>query len=215
MIFLRFLQYNLHENSIKFGKNSNFFLFYITAINSKIFNRDCSLYKNMDVKKLVEAVLFASDEPLKASEISSGLRIDSKTVYRAIKDLKNEYDEKGSAIEIVKVGQRYIMQLREGYRDIAAKFGKPELDKDVLKTLAVIAYYQPIKQSVLRELVGEKVYEHVDILKRKRLVTSRTQGRTEILSVTKNFSTYFGIDARDPQGIKKYLAERLNLKLEG
>ncbi|MFP3254947.1 MAG: SMC-Scp complex subunit ScpB [Thermoplasmata archaeon] len=169
----------------------------------------------MEIKQLVEAALFASDEPLKVSDIAGNLMIEKKAIYKALKDLKKEYDERGSAMEIVKIGQRYIMQLREGYRDIANKFGKPELDKDVLKTLAVIAYYQPIKQSILRELIGEKVYEHVDLLKKKRLISSRTHGKTELLSVTKNFSVYFGIDAKDPQSIKRYLAEKLNLKLEG
>ncbi|MBD6955154.1 MAG: SMC-Scp complex subunit ScpB [Aciduliprofundum sp.] len=169
----------------------------------------------MEIKQLVEASLFASEEPLKASEIGENLRVDTKTVYKAIKELKREYDERQSAIEIVKIGQRYIMQLREGYREIGNKFAKPELDRDVLKTLAVIAYYQPIKQSKLRELIGEKVYEHVDLLKRKRLVTTRSYGKTELISVTKNFSSYFGIDAKDPQSIKRYLAEKLNLKLEG
>ncbi|MDP8011944.1 MAG: SMC-Scp complex subunit ScpB [Thermoplasmata archaeon] len=169
----------------------------------------------MDVKKIVEAVLFSVDEPIKLSEISEKLNIGKKDVYKAIKSLKEDYDKNGNAMEITKIGQRYVMQLREDYLEIAYRFSKPELDKDVLKTLAVIAYYQPIKQSDLREMVGEKIYDHVNILKSKNLVTTRTSGKTLLISVTKNFGPYFGIDISDPKSIKEYLAKKLNLNLDG
>ncbi len=181
----------------------------LTFINNQIF------IKIMDVKKIVEAVLFSVDEPIKLSEISEKLNIGKKDVYKAIKSLKEDYDKNGNAMEITKIGQRYVMQLREDYLEIAYRFSKPELDKDVLKTLAVIAYYQPIKQSDLREMVGEKIYDHVNILKSKNLVTTRTSGKTLLISVTKNFGPYFGIDISDPKSIKEYLAKKLNLNLDG
>ncbi|MEM0501953.1 MAG: SMC-Scp complex subunit ScpB [Thermoplasmata archaeon] len=169
----------------------------------------------MEVKQLVEAALFSSDEPVKISDLTKYLRIDNKSAYKAIKELQKEYNERNSSIEIVRIGKRYVMQLKEEYREMVNVFGKPELDKDVLKTLAIIAYYQPIKQSDLRELVGEKIYEHVKILKGKKLIKSKNYGKTTILSLTKNFNTYFGISAMDSQSIKKYLADKLNLNLEG
>ncbi|MGC8663544.1 MAG: SMC-Scp complex subunit ScpB [Thermoplasmata archaeon] len=169
----------------------------------------------MDVKKLVEAVLFSVDEPIKVSEISDKLNIGKKDIYRALKSLKNEYEKNDSSIEITKVGQKYVMQLKEDYLEIAYKFSKPEFDKDVLKTLAVIAYYQPIKQSDLREMIGEKIYDHVEMLKSKNLITSKSSGKTLLISVTKNFGPYFGIDISDPKNIKEYLAKKLNLNLEG
>ncbi len=167
----------------------------------------------MDVKQILEASLFSSEEPIKLSDIAREFNISKKDLYRALKSLKKDYDERKSAIEIVKVGQKYVMQLREEFIDIGYKFGKPELDRDVLKTLAIIAYYQPIKQSDLRDMLGEKIYDHVDILKKKRLINVRKEDRTFILTVTKNFSTYFGIDARNPQEIREYLSKKLNLNL--
>lgn len=167
----------------------------------------------MDVKKLVEAVLFSVDEPIKVSDISDKLNIGKKDIYRALRSLKEEYDKNESAMEIAKVGQKYVMQLRDEYLEIAYRFSKPELDKDVLKTLAVIAFYQPIKQSALREMIGEKIYEHVNILRAKNLITTRTSGKTVSISVTKNFGPYFGIDVSDPRNLKEYLAKKLNLNL--
>ena len=168
----------------------------------------------MDVKKLVEAVLFSVDEPIKVSEISEKLNIGRKDVYKALKSLKDDYKKNDSSIEITKVGQKYVMQLREDYLEIAYRFSKPELDKDVLKTLAVIAFYQPIKQSALREMIGEKIYEHVNVLKSKNLIVARTSGKTILISVTKNFGPYFGIDISDPKNLKEYLVKKLNLNLE-
>lgn len=168
----------------------------------------------MDVKKLVEAVLFSVDEPIKVSDISDKLNIGKKDIYRALRSLKEEYDKNKSAMEIAKIGQKYVMQLRDEYLEIAYRFSKPELGRDVLKTLAVIAFYQPIRQSTLREMIGEKIYEHVSILRAKNLITTRTSGKTVLISVTKNFGPYFGIDISDPKNLKEYLAKKLNLNLE-
>lgn len=164
---------------------------------------------------MVEAVLFSLDEPIKISEISEKLNISKKDIYKAIKSLEEDYKNANSSIEIAKVGQKYVMQLKEEYLEIAYRFSKPELDKDVLKTLAIIAFYQPIKQSTLREMIGEKIYEHVEILKSKNLINKRTSGKTVILTVTKNFGPYFGIDVSDPKNLKEYLAKKLNLNLGG
>ncbi len=167
----------------------------------------------MNVKQILEASLFSSEEPIKLSNIAREFNISRKDLYKALKSLKKDYDEKNSAIEIVKVGQKYVMQLREEFLEIGYRFGKPELDRDVIKTLAIIAYYQPIKQSDLRDMLGEKIYEHVDMLRKKRLVNLKKEDRTFVLTVTKNFSTYFGIDAKNPQEIREYLSKKLNLNL--
>ncbi len=167
----------------------------------------------MDVKQILEASLFSSEEPIKLSDIAREFNISTKDLYRALRSLKKDYDERNSAIEIVKIGQKYVMQLREEFLEIGYRFGKPELDRDVIKTLAIIAYYQPIKQSDLREMLGEKIYEHVDLLRKKKLVNLKKEDRTFVLTVTKNFSTYFGIDAKNPQEIREYLSKKLNLNL--
>ena len=74
-------------------------------------------------------------------------------------ELKKEYAN--SAIEIAEVGGKYVMQLRTEYADYARKFAPMELSRGMLKTLALIAYHQPIKQSELKNMIGSQVYERV------------------------------------------------------
>ncbi|MGC8992021.1 MAG: SMC-Scp complex subunit ScpB [Thermoplasmata archaeon] len=167
----------------------------------------------MDVKNIVESVLFASEEPLKISDISERLNIPKEEVRKAINELRKEYNERNSSIEIAKIGQKYVMQLKEEYLEFGYRFSKPEIDKDILKTLALIAYLQPVKVSELRKHVGEKINEHIKFLKNKRLIYSRKQGNSMILGITKYFILYFGIDATNPNSIKEYLINKLNINL--
>jgi segregation and condensation protein B len=158
----------------------------------------------------VEAILFSSDEPIKASEIADILSEEIEKVSKAIKSLRSSYAKSG-AIEIAKVGQRYVMQLKEEYNEYAYAVTKRELNDEILKTLALIAYYQPIKQSDLRDIAGSKVYENVAILKQKKLISSRVSGKTLELKTTKQFNLYFGINATKPEDIRKLIEAKMGL----
>ncbi|MFP4609123.1 MAG: SMC-Scp complex subunit ScpB, partial [Candidatus Aenigmatarchaeota archaeon] len=77
-----------------------------------------------------------------------------------------------------------------------------------LKTAALIAYYQPIRQSELKKMIGEKVYDHVDELKEKDLILSERDGRTYSLRTSPKFQEYFGLEAKDRNELKKLMAEK-------
>lgn len=161
----------------------------------------------MSVKSKVEALLFSTDRPLRVGEIAEIVEESVEEVSKALKFLTDEYKNRDSAIEIKRIGNKYVMQLREEFYEIAQKVGKKELDDDVLKTLALIAFYQPIKQSKLREIVGPKAYEHVEILKSKKFVYSRRVGKTVELRTTKYFEEYFGVDSRNLDEMKKKFSD--------
>lgn len=170
----------------------------------------------MSVKAKVEALLFSIDKPLRVGEIAEIIGESSFEVSKAIKSLMEEYANRGSAIEIKKIGNKYVMQLREEFSEIAFKVGRKELDDDVLRTLALIAFYQPIKQSRLRKLIGPKAYEHVELLKQKKFVYSRKVGKTVELRTTKYFAEYFGINDTSLEEIRKKFPNVLEGKeLEG
>ncbi len=157
-----------------------------------------------EVMRIVEAVLFSSDKPLRVGEIASIGNLNVGDVSKAMKKLRKEYEERDGAIEILRVGNKYVMQLKPQYVQYGYALGKKEMSDDVLKTLAIIAYYQPITQSRLREIVGSKAYAHVDELKSRGFIYGKKSGRTEVLRTTKKFSEYFGIDASKPDEIKKF-----------
>ncbi|MDD1756577.1 MAG: SMC-Scp complex subunit ScpB, partial [Methanomassiliicoccales archaeon] len=66
-----------------------------------------------DPQRIVEAVLFASSKPLRMAEIEAASQLSDDVIRRALSKLKKGYDERGSAIEVVKIGVRYSMQLRK------------------------------------------------------------------------------------------------------
>lgn len=165
----------------------------------------------MNPKQVIEALLFASENPLKLSDLVMLSGFEVKVARKELRALIKEYEKRESAIEIIKVKNSYVMQLKPDYLDFGYKVGKPELDEDVLKTLAVISYYQPIKQSKLREMIGEKVYEHIETLKSKNLIYLKRSGRTYDVNTTKYFGSYFGIDAKSKDEIKEYLSKKLNM----
>ncbi len=154
--------------------------------------------------RIVEAVLFSSDRPLRVGEIAKVAGLTSQDVSKAMRKLREEYEKRNGAIEIARIGNKYVMQLRQDYVNYGYAMGKKEMSDDVLKTLAIIAYYQPIAQSRLREIVGSKVYAHIEELKKRGFVYGKKSGRTEVLRTTKRFNEYFGIDASKPEEVKKF-----------
>ena len=87
---------------------------------------------------------------------------------------------------------------------IARATGLPE--RDVLKTAALIAYHQPVLQSRLCEMVGDKAYEHVRELVERNLVLARPEGRSLELTTSRFFPEFFGLKAKNAVEIKRYLA---------
>ena len=90
--------------------------------------------------------------------------------------------------------------------------GNVFLDKDELKTASLIGYYQPLLQSDLVTMIGSKAYTHVTKLKELELIESEREGRSYVLKTTPGFARFFGIEADDQAGIKKWLADKLGMQ---
>jgi len=101
------------------------------------------------------------------------------------------------------------MQVKKKYIDQSVMISKSDIQSNLLKTLALIAFHQPIKQSNLRRMAGPKIYDHVDELVSMKLVYSKKYGSTEMLTITKLFPEYFGIDSTKPEEIRDFLAKKV------
>lgn len=165
----------------------------------------------MEVNKerIVEAALFSAGRPLRVSEIAGVTGMGAETVRKAVKSLMEEYVSRDSAMEIAKVGPKYVMQLRDEYARPAEMLAKTEVPKQYLKTAALIAYHQPIKQSELVEMIGSKGYEHVRELLGLGVIRGKRYGATKILTTTTKFVESFGIDATQPEELKQWLEEKV------
>jgi segregation and condensation protein B len=117
-------------------------------------------------------------------------------------------------MEIIKAGEKFTMQVKKQYTDQSIMTAKPEIDTKLLKTLTLIAFHQPIKQSNLRRMIGIKAYEHVDDLAEMKLIHTKKHGSTEMLTTTNLFPEYFGIDSTEPDKIKSFLIKQIADKVQ-
>jgi segregation and condensation protein B len=166
-------------------------------------------------ERLVESVLFSASSPVSINEIKQSTGLSKSKVEDAIESLIKMYNEdrkKQTSIEIVKAGNKYTMQLKNSFVDKSVMVSKPEIQSHHLKTLALIAFHQPIKQSNLRKMIGPRVYDHVDELSDMKLINAKHHGSTEMLTTTKLFPEYFGIESQKPDEIREYLAKKVGLK---
>ncbi len=146
-----------------------------------------------EIKKLLEAALFMSPKPLSLTDLYQISKANVSDLRIALNDLTDDYKARDSALEIVENSLGYSMKLRSGYENIAASFAsKSELNRSESKTLAFIAYKQPIKQSVLVKYRGNQAYEDVKALEEKGLIARNPEGRSFVVRTTRKFLDYFG-----------------------
>src|SRR5580658_1485523 len=154
----------------------------------------------------VEAVLFAAGKPLSAKEISGALALeDARTVQKAVRTLEQTYENRQSALEVRRVGDRYALQLQERYVPDVHSVTPVEMAPRTLKALTLVAYHQPLLQSVLVRMIGDSAYEEVQHLRGLGLVHTDVKGSTLELSTTKRFAEYFGIASTRPEEIRRFL----------
>jgi len=164
----------------------------------------------MKSERIVEAELFSASRAMAVSELQAPSGLDARTVRAALKKLMDEYNESDRAIEIVKMGPRYAMQVKREFLSVANPLADLKVPKDVLKTASLIAYYQPVLQSKLFELVGGKVYQHVRHLEENGLIKTRPKSNSFVITTTKKFIETFGIDARSRDEVKAWFEQELS-----
>jgi segregation and condensation protein B len=160
----------------------------------------------------VEAVLFAAGRPLSVKELTEALGLaDYRPVLKAVRTLEQTYEHRQSSLEVRKVGDRYALQLEERYVPTVHSVTPVEMAPRTLKALTLVAYHQPILQSVLVRMIGDVAYEEVQHLRTLGLIHTEAKGSTLELTTTRRFAEYFGIASTRPEEIRRYLEQKLGV----
>jgi len=160
----------------------------------------------------VEAILFAAGKPMSVKEVTDALGLgDYRPVLKAVRTLEKTYGNRQSALEVRKVGDRYALQLEEKYVPTVHSVTPVEMAPRTLKALTLVAYHQPILQSVLVRMIGDVAYEEVQHLRTIGLVHTEPKGSTLELTTTRRFAEYFGIASTRPEEIRRYLEQKLGV----
>lgn len=161
--------------------------------------------------RAVEAALFSAGRPLTRTELAEATGLNRTAVRNGLRELQEQLAAADTALEVAVMGGKWAMQLKARYAPFSQKLAPTEVPDRLLPTLALIAHEQPLLQSELKGLVGDKVYEHVRALVELGLVRKQADFPSYRLTTTEAFPDYFGIDARDPEAIREWLDKELGL----
>ena len=116
--------------------------------------------------------------------------------------LASKYNQDESAIEIVVKDNMWKMDVRQEYVGMVNKLatGSAEFTKAEQETLAVIAYKQPVKQSVIVNIRGNKSYEHIKHFIEIGLIMPKRVGHTLELRLSDEFFEYFHLQKKEEAG---------------
>jgi segregation and condensation protein B len=163
----------------------------------------------MSELEIIEAALFAAGRAVSLEKLMKITGKPKKTVLSALQELMKAYSSRKSGLEIIDLGDRYVMQVKPEYSELMREVAPKELSAPKLRTLSIIAYHQPLIQSDLIDMRGSGAYDHIKDLIERGFVESVPCGRSRQLSTTSLFADYFGLKRNDPKAIKEKILELL------
>ena len=141
---------------------------------------------------LLEAVLFTSSEPLTMEDLEKNLKLKKEDIESLLKQLKERYSSSDVGIKLSETGG-YKLIVKEDFLDnVGHLTPHADLSRGLLRVLSIIAYHEPVKQSEIVKVIGNRTYDYIKTLELRGLVKSERKSRTKLLKTTPHFEEYFG-----------------------
>jgi segregation and condensation protein B len=188
----------------------------MVEVSSKTIKEIDEAKENEDLKTL-EAVFFISGRFLNMQDLISLSDLNPIIIRELIDKLQDKYNKSDSAIEIIEKNGMWKMDVKQEYHGIINKLatGNSEFTNAEQETLAIIAFKQPIKQSVIVKIRGNKAYDHVKKFNGLGLVKKKRMGHTHELSLSDDFYDYFNVsEGNNPLKEKEEAEEQVEEQLE-
>ncbi|ABG32668.1 SMC-Scp complex subunit ScpB [Roseobacter denitrificans] len=165
-------------------------------------------------ERMVEAILFASAEPVSVKELSARMPHGSDP-SEALVHLRKRYEGRG--VRLCRIGDAWAMRTAPdlGFLMQRETIETRKLSRAAVETLAIIAYHQPVTRAEIEEIRGVSVSRGtVDQLLEMEWIRfgrrKMTPGRPVTFVVTAEFLDHFGLEnARDLPGLKELRAAGL------
>jgi len=152
-------------------------------------------------KQIAEALLFLSEEPLRAEKVASVLSLSAQETETLLLELKQEMDTNDRGLQIIEVAGGFQIGTKPELAPYIEKAFSEDVSSNLsnaaLEALAIIAYKQPVTRIEIESIRGVRS-EHVleNLLKRKLVrISGRKEGpgRPLLYSTTPDFLKYFGL----------------------
>ncbi|MCD7844261.1 MAG: SMC-Scp complex subunit ScpB [Oscillospiraceae bacterium] len=131
----------------------------------------------MDEQRLksgIEAILFASGDPVSAARLALVLDTDEQTVLDAGADLAREYEEQGRGVRLVRLNSSLQLHSAPEYAtEITRALEQrraPKLSPASLEVLAIVAYFQPVTRAYIEQMRGVDSSYTVGVLAERGLI---------------------------------------------
>ncbi|HLA37773.1 MAG TPA: SMC-Scp complex subunit ScpB [Candidatus Brocadiales bacterium] len=156
-----------------------------------------------EIKVLVEALLFAADQPLSLKRLMEILGAEKGCVSQAVELLRQEYESTQRAFHVEEIAGGYQLLSKQEYHQwiglLEKKNTESKLSPAALETLAIIAYKQPVLRATIEAIRGVESSQMLRSLIEKGLVKivgkDESLGRPLLYGTTKRFLEYFGLDS--------------------
>lgn len=157
------------------------------------------------IKSIIEAILFSAGTVVETKKLMAILELSNEDIDTIMQNMKNEFEEQGRGIEIIKVDNGYGLCSKKEYYDyiypIFDNRAKPSLSAAALETLSIIAYNPKITRSEIEQIRGVNsdgtIYKLLEYNLIEEVGRLDAPGRPTLYSTTKEFLKMFGISSLD------------------
>ena len=162
----------------------------------------------MEIKEIcraIEAVLFASGEPVAVDKLGQVLDLDEETVTALCGKLADSLDDAGSSLEVVRTDDKFQLCTRSQYAPyiraaLEIKRNTP-LSPAAMEVLAIIAYNEPVTRNLVERVRGVDCSGVISSLLQKGLIEEKGRldlpGRPMQYKTSSLFLRCFGIESLD------------------
>ena len=153
----------------------------------------------------LEAMLFASGEPVEAARLAEVLELDVENITKMLSHLADTYDEKNSGIQLIRVDGKYQLCTREAYADDVRKLleikKNTPLSQAAFEVLAIGAYNRTVTKSFIEQVRGVDCSGSIANLVQKGLIEEKGRldlpGRPLVYGTTDRFLRCFSLNSLD------------------
>lgn len=153
-------------------------------------------------RRAIEALLFASAEPVNSSVLARAVGgISGRLARKLVEELRREYDEEGRAFEVVEIAGGFQLLTRAGFIEQIRRLKKVKdstrLSPAALESLAIVAYKQPVTRAEVEAIRGvgsEGVLRSLMEMKLIKVVgRAKELGAPLLYGTTREFLDRFGL----------------------
>ena len=158
-----------------------------------------------EIESAVEAILFASGEPVQVKRLCAALELARPAVERALTDLRDHYAFDRRGIRLVQMEDSWQLCSAPEFGDAVRRVlevRKPsKLSQPALEALTIIAYYQPTTRAYVDQIRGVDSAYTMSLLLNRDLIEEcgrlQVPGRPHLYRTTKQFLRAFHLNSLD------------------